>query len=270
MVRPRSEQLSVSTVDQRVDGGRTHQRVDDLIVEEPLTVQLDDVVVATTMRTPGHDFELAVGLCQTEGLLDGTDVTDVRYCATGADTEPDQNVVVVRTAGTGVAATPRLTMTTSSCGICGTEAIEQIGQRLQPLPMSPAISAATVLDVCRRAIDGQGLFATTGGVHAAAVFTEGGAIMTTREDVGRHNAVDKVIGSMYLDHLLPATRLGLFVSGRASFELVHKAWSAGFSWMIAVSAPTSLAVATARRAGLHLVGFVRNERFNVYAPAPQG
>lgn len=253
-------------MDQRVDGGQAHQRVDDLIVEEPLTVQLDDVVVTTTMRTPGHDFELAVGFCQTEGLLDGTAVTDVRYCTTGTASQAADNVVAVSTTGSGTVALPRLTMTTSSCGICGTEAIEQIGQRLAPLPAVEGLSAATVLNVCSRAIDGQGLFATTGGVHAAAVFTEAGEIMMTREDVGRHNAVDKVIGAMYLDHLLPATHLGLFVSGRASFELVHKAWSAGFSWMIAVSAPTSLAVATARRAGLHLVGFVRNERFNVYSP----
>jgi FdhD protein len=117
-----------------------------------------------------------------------------------------------------------------------------------------------------RVLGSQGLFNSTGAVHAAAAFTADGQVLLTREDVGRHNAVDKVVGRMLLDGQLPASGLGLFVSGRASFELVQKAWAAGFGTMVAVSAPTSLAVQTARRAGLHLVGFVRGDRLNVYSP----
>jgi FdhD protein len=260
--RRRSDTILVTTVDR--DGSRRHP--DELIVEEPMTIQIDGAVVATTMRTPGHDYELAAGFCFTDGLLAGAPVIGVRYCADGSAAASQFNVVTVETGGRAPTPTPRLGNTTSSCGLCGSEAIDQLCDRLAPLPDTAPIDLAVVASVPERVLGAQGLFNATGAVHAAAAFDAAGEVLLTREDVGRHNAVDKVVGRMLLDGQLPATGLGLFVSGRASFELVQKAWAAGFSTLVAVSAPTSLAVATARRAELRLAGFVRQGRLNVYSP----
>ena len=231
-----------------------------------MTIQLDGHRVATTMRTPGHDYELAAGFCHTDGLLGGARILGVRYCADGAAGDTEFNVVTVETGGRAPVPTPRLGNTTSSCGLCGNEAIDQLCDLLAPLPARAPIALPVLARLPDVVLAGQGLFSSTGAVHAAAAFTADGEVLLTREDVGRHNAVDKVVGRMLLDGGLPATGLGLFVSGRASFELVQKAWAAGFSTLVAVSAPTSLAVQTARRAGLHLVGFVRGDRLNVYSP----
>ncbi|MDO8362269.1 MAG: formate dehydrogenase accessory sulfurtransferase FdhD [Actinomycetota bacterium] len=261
-VRSRSETLLVTTV----QGGQRSRRPDELIVEEPMTVQLDGITVSTTMRTPGHDYELAVGFCLSEGLLAGHTVTGVRYCANGSAVGSEFNVVSVDTGGRAPAPRPRLGNTTSSCGLCGNDAIDELCAQLAPLPTTPPIEMAVLQSMPDRVRAAQGLFDATGAVHGAAAFTADGEVLLTREDVGRHNAVDKVVGRMLLDGRLPATGLGLFVSGRASFELVQKAWAAGFGTLVAVSAPTALAVHTARRAGLVLAGFVRADRLNVYAP----
>lgn len=249
-------------------GPALRRRPDDVIVEEPLTVHLDGHLVSTTMRTPGHDYELAVGFCFTEGLLAGATVDEVRYCATGSAVDTAFNVVTVSTGGRAPIPTPRLGVTSSSCGLCGTEQIDTLAQRLAPLPAGSA--AAVTLDLLRslpeRALGDQGLFAATGAVHAAAAFAPDGTMMCVREDVGRHNALDKVVGRLLLDGALPAHGWTAFVSGRASFELVSKAWAAGFSALVAVSAPTALAVHTARQAGLVLAGFVRGDTLNVYSP----
>jgi FdhD protein len=218
------------------------------------------------MRTPGNDYELAAGFCFSDGLLDGAPITGVRYCADGSATDSFFNVVTVETGGRAPVPTPRLGTTTSSCGLCGNDSIEALCDRLEPLAPAAAIALDVLTSMPAAVLDGQGLFSTTGAVHAAAAFSPTGEVLITREDVGRHNAVDKVVGRMLLDGRLPATGLGLFVSGRASFELVQKAWAAGFGTLIAVSAPTALAVQTARRAGLTLAGFVRGQRLNVYAP----
>ncbi len=262
MARRRSESLLVTVYEE----GSLQRRPDELIVEEPMTIQLDGAIVSTTMRTPGNDYELAAGFCFSDGLLAGARVTGVRYCADGAASESQFNVVTVETGGKAPVPTPRLGTTTSSCGLCGNDAIEALCDRLEPLPATPAIALDVLAGMPSSALTGQGLFATTGAVHAAAAFTPNGEVLITREDVGRHNAVDKVVGRMLLDGRLPATGLGLFVSGRASFELVQKAWAAGFGTLVAVSGPTALAVQTARRAGLTLAGFVRGQRLNVYAP----
>ena len=262
MARRRSESLLVTVYEH----GALKRRPDELIVEEPMTIQLDGAIVSTTMRTPGNDYELAAGFCFSDGLLAGARVTGVRYCADGAASESQFNVVTVETGGKAPVPTPRLGTTTSSCGLCGNDAIEALCDRLEPLPATPAIAFDVLAEMPSAALAGQGLFSTTGAVHAAAAFTPNGEVLITREDVGRHNAVDKVVGRMLLDGQLPATGLGLFVSGRASFELVQKAWAAGFGTLIAVSGPTALAVQTARRAGLTLAGFVRGQRLNVYAP----
>ena len=231
-----------------------------------MTIQLDGVKVATTMRTPGHDYELASGFCFSDGLLGQASIVGVRYCASGGAAESEFNVVTVETGGRAPAPQARLGNTTSSCGLCGNEAIDQLCDRLLPLPATEPITLSVLASMPDRVLGMQGLFSSTGAVHAAAAFSADGTVLLSREDVGRHNAVDKVVGRMLLDGALPATGLGLFVSGRASFELVQKAWAAGFATLVAVSAPISLAVHTARRGGLRLAGFVRGERLNVYAP----
>jgi FdhD protein len=267
--RKRSERLIVTKVSP--DGAR--RGPDELVVEEPLMIHLDGVAVTSTMRTPGNDFELAVGWCHTEGLLPGVPVTGVRYCATGSAVDTQFNVVTVETGGGAPPPSARLAHTSSSCGWCGSDQLDEMVHRIGPLPDTAPIPLEVLAAVPATVLGGQGLYASTGAVHAAAAFSPDGSILLTREDVGRHNAVDKVVGALLLDRQLPATGLGLFVSGRASVEMVQKAWSAGFATVVAVSAPTSLAVHAARRAGMTLVGFVRDGRMNVYSPerlAPPG
>jgi FdhD protein len=268
MARGRSETLLVTRV--TTAGGRTERtrRPDRLIVEEPLSIQLDGQLVTTTMRTPGHDYELAVGFCVSEGLLSGAPVTGVRYCADGSAVDSQFNVVTVETSGLAPPPTPRLGVTSSSCGLCGSDQIDLVAGRLAPLDptQAPHFDPELLLRVPELVLGGQGLFESTGAVHAAAAFSTTGEVVAVREDVGRHNAVDKVVGRLHLDGALPARSLGLFVSGRASFEIVTKAWSAGFGVLVAVSAPTALAAQTARRAGMVLAGFVRDGRMNIYAP----
>jgi FdhD protein len=240
---------------------------DDVIVEEPMEIRLDDALVSTTLRTPGNDFELACGFCFTEGLLGEAVVTGVRYCATGSAITTAFNVVTVDTGGHAPLPVPRLTMATASCGLCGSQTLGDLAARLAPLPAVEPFAPEVLDSVAAAVRRDQPLFARTGAVHAAAAFTRDGQVTVVREDVGRHNAVDKVVGRLLLDDRLPAHELGLFVSGRAGFELVQKAWAAGFTAMVAVSAPSALAVSTARAAGLLLVGFARDGRLNVYAPA---
>jgi FdhD protein len=256
----------------RVDAsGRSSRRPDRVIVEEPLTIQLDGELVTTTMRTPGNDFELAAGFCFTEGLLAGAAVTGVRYCADGPAIEGEFNVVTVETGGRAPVPVPRLGMTSSSCGLCGRDQLDALTERLAPFAADRREIAVDVLAAMpAKVLGGQGLVGETGAVHAAAAFDAEGTVVVTREDVGRHNAVDKVVGAMVLDGTLPAgsgDTIGLFISGRASIEMVQKAWAGGFGALVAVSAPTSLAVDAARRANLTLVGFVRPDGFNLYAPA---
>lgn len=234
-----------------------------------MTIQLDGEVVNTTMRTPGNDFELATGWCFSEGLLAGAPVTGVRYCANGSAMASAFNIVTVETGGRAPIPTPRLVVSSSSCGWCGSDQLDELAGRLAPLPQREPISSDVLGAMPGKVLDGQGLFSSTGAVHAAAAFTADGSVLLTREDVGRHNAVDKVIGRMLLDGELPAVAegsapVGLFVSGRASIEMVQKAWAGGFRALVAVSAPTSLAVDAARRANLTLAGFVRADGFNLY------
>jgi len=250
----------------KIDGTDIARRPDELIVEEPLAIHLDDHLITTTMRTPGHDFELAAGFCFTEGLLAGVPVQTCRYCATGSAVDTGFNVVSVETGGRAPVPEPRLMATTSSCGLCGSASIDELCERLEPVVDPILFDLALLAGVPDRMALEQGLFAATGAVHAAAAFDASGEPLVVREDVGRHNAVDKVVGRLLLDGALPANRLGLYVSGRSSFEIVQKAWAAGFAAVVAVSAPTSLAVDTARRGGLLLAGFVRDGRMTVYAP----
>jgi FdhD protein len=265
MIRKRTDKLLVV----KIDSESSRRVPDDLVVEEPMSIRLDGHLVATTMRTPGHDYELAAGFCFNEGLLAGAPVQGVRYCADGSAVDSNFNVVTVETGNRAPVPTPRLGTTTSSCGVCGTESIDVLVERLSPLPTERlvAISNELVLAIAGLVRPGQTLFDQTGAVHAAAAFDASGNVLVVREDVGRHNAVDKVVGRLLLDHSLPAHGLGLFVSSRASFEMVQKAWAAGFGTLVSVSAPTSLAVQTAKVAGMNLFGFVRDGSAVRYSPA---
>ena len=256
---------------QRWQAGQLHRRPDELIVEEPLEIRLDDHLVATTMRTPGHDFELAAGFCHGDGLLGGAAVVSCRYCGTGSAVDTEFNVVSVETGGRAPEPAPRVAATTSACGLCGSTAIEELRERIAPRVPAAPWAIDLLAGVPARVGGEQDLFERTGAVHAAVAFDRRGAPVVVREDVGRHNAVDKVVGRLLLDGALPARDLGLYVSGRAGFEIVQKAWAAGFSAVVSVSAPSSLAVEAARQGELTLVGFVRTDAddrvvCNVYSP----
>jgi len=250
----------------RAVGGALHDIdvPDRLIVEEPLSIRLDDTLVTTTMRTPGHDHELAVGFCFTEGLLHGEPVVGV-----GEPFADGRNTVTVRTDRRAPVPTPRLGTTSSSCGWCGRDQLEALVARLAPVETAATMKREVLMNVVEQVRAQQGLFGVTGAAHCAAAFDDDANILVLREDVGRHNAVDKVVGRLHLDGRtsVPAD-WGLFVSGRASIEMVQKAWAAGFGTLIAVSAPTALAVDAARQAGMTLAGFVRPTGFNLYSTAP--
>ncbi len=230
-----------------------------------MEIRLDAVTVATTMRTPGNDYELAVGFCHSEGLLDEARVRTVRYCAVTSAPESEFNVVTVGTDGGGPDAAPRIGPVNSACGVCGSTQLDALTARLMPLPDTPAFSAEVVAGLAGEVLGSQELFTRTGAVHAAALIAPSGEVLLVREDIGRHNAVDKVVGRLVLDGQLPATGHAMFISSRASYEMVQKAWAAGIGTLVAVSAPSSLAVSTATRAGMTLVGFVRGDSLNVYA-----
>jgi FdhD protein len=243
---------------------------DELAVEEPMAIELDGTLVATTMRTPGHDFELAAGFCFTEGLLAGVPVRGCRYCAEGPASESYYNIVSVDTGGLAPPPVARLGPITSACGLCGTATLTDLQDRLDPLPSHTPLPLDVLAAIPERVRPSQELFERTGAVHAAAAFDRRGEVLLVREDIGRHNAVDKVVGRLLLDEDLPAAELGLFVSGRASYELAQKAWAGGFSALVAVSAPSALAVTVARAAGMTLAGFVRNGQLNLYSPEHGG
>ena len=246
----------------RVDANGSRRVPDELIVEEPLAIRLDGELVATTMRTPGDDFELAVGFCITEGVLHDVPIRTVRYCGEGPAAQAEYNDVTVDTGGRAPAPTPRLGPASSSCGICGTVAIDDLRERLRPLEVEPF--EIRVLTGLADRIDGQALFSTTGAVHAAVAFDRSGKPQVLREDIGRHNAVDKVVGRLHMDGLLPVSYTHLTLPTRASFEMAQKAWAAGFACLVAVSGPSALAVETATAANLQLAGFARGDRLNLY------
>ena len=246
----------------------TRSRPDDLAVEAPLSLVLDGTVIATLMRTPGHDVELAAGWLVVEsGVVRREDVAGLAEVH-AFDLEPDR--VVIRLAAGVAPPRPRAYVTSAACGVCSVDVLDLEGTRP---PGVPAASegwsvAGEVLAALPDAMrEHQRAFDRTGGVHAAAVATVDGELLVVREDVGRHNAVDKVVGRSLLEGPFPLTDHLLVVSGRVSFELVQKAVAAGLSGIVAVSAPSSLAVDLAREHGLLLAGLVRGARMNLYAGA---
>ena len=263
----------------RLDDGHLADRTDVVTVEEPLEIRVEFTrnggretsAVSVTMRTPGDDFELAAGFLYGEGLVRRReDVAEISYCQTD---EPQRyNIVVVKLrpgAPFDPDALSRNFYMSSSCGVCGKaslEAVEVRGCEQIPdegLSLDPAILSG--LPEKLRAE--QGLFDRTGGIHAAGRFDEAGELISVREDVGRHNAVDKVVGQAFLDSELPMGRTILAVSGRTSFEIMQKALAAGIPLVVAVGAPSSLAVDLARSFNMSLLGFTRSDGFNVYAGA---
>jgi FdhD protein len=223
--------------------------------------------VAVTMRTPGNDFELAAGFLFTEGLIASqADVRNIRYCSVPS-AEQHYNVVSVTVTRQLELQAQRNFYATSSCGICGKASLDLIDVQCAPIPDGPLVQGATIVGLPGELRRAQSLFDQTGGLHAAALFDPTGRLLGAREDVGRHNAVDKLIGSELLAGHLPLHTGVLLVSGRASFEIIQKAATAGIPIVCAVSAPSSLAVDAARRFGLTLIGFLRDERFNVYTRA---
>jgi FdhD protein len=258
----------------RLAAGRSAtRRPDALAVEEPMELQVGGRPLAVTMRTPGHDVELAPGFLLTEGVITGAgELAAARYCDSSGDTATTYNVLDVSLAP-GVAppeaGVERNFYTTSSCGVCGKASLDavRLRTRFPPAGDSVRIDAETLYglpDALRRA---QRMFDSTGGLHAAGLFTSEGSPLVVREDVGRHNAVDKVLGWALLNGRIPAAGHVLMVSGRASFELVQKAAMAGVPVLAAVSAPSSLAVELAVDSGMTLVGFLRGTAMNVYAGA---
>jgi len=256
---------SILTVPVRKIDGEASTAVQDLLaIEEPLEIRIGEKTVSITMRTPGHDRELAAGFLFTEGILQDSDQIAGVACT--------KNSVTVELKAGVEADLERLQRhfyTSSSCGVCGKASIEAL--RMQGCPIlpkdSPLVDSAVVHRLPESIRREQSVFDRTGGLHAAALFENSGKLVLLREDVGRHNAVDKVIGAEMLAGRTASSNRLLFVSGRASFELVQKALMAGIPILAAVGAPSSLAVETAQRFNMTLLGFVREGRFNIYSGA---
>jgi FdhD protein len=253
-----------------VRDGSALDRGDRLAVEEPLEIRAggpgqEAVSVAVTMRTPGADFELAAGFLVTEGLIGGHgDIASVAYCEL-PDEEQQYNVVTVRlTSPFDASRLARNFFATSSCGVCGKASLDHVRLVCPRIEPGPVLGRSAILAMPDAVRSAQRIFEQTGGLHAAALFDAQGRLGEVREDVGRHNAVDKLVGHAVLDSCLPLSANALFVSGRVSFEIVQKAAMAGLPIVCAVSAPSSLAVDTASELGMTVVGFVRGSGFNVY------
>ncbi|MEV5540666.1 formate dehydrogenase accessory sulfurtransferase FdhD [Saccharopolyspora shandongensis] len=258
----------------RIRDGVRSQRPDTLTAEEPMEIRVGGRPLTVTMRTPGHDFDLAVGFLVSEGVIGSADdVTSIRYCA-GATSDGGNTYNVVDVALAAGVAPPDASLernfyTTSSCGLCGKASLDAV-RTTTTWPLgedSLRIDPSTLAVLPDRLREAQRVFDSTGGLHAAGLFTADGRLTCLREDVGRHNAVDKVVGDALRAGRLPLRDSVLMVSGRASFELVQKAVMAGIPALAAVSAPSSLAVDLAADAGLTLIGFLRGTSMNVYSGA---
>ena len=259
----------------KVEDGRVRVRPDVLATEEPMEIRLISgtakQTVAVTMRTPGSDFELAAGFLYSEGIVSSQeDIRKISYCVDAdVDAEQQYNIVNVELQGGreyDLRPLERHFFTTSACGVCGKASLEQLELRGSPvIPPGPEVAAETIYSLPEKLRAAQGLFEATGGLHAAALFDAAGELVALREDVGRHNATDKLIGWALLDGRIPLGDHIVMVSGRSSYEIMQKCLTAGVPIVCAVSAPSSLAVDVAREFGMTLVGFLRGSKFNAYA-----
>ena len=251
----------------KCDGAKKSKPQTDLLaVEEPLEIRVQGRSVAVTMRTPGHDRELAAGFLLSEGIIrDRRDVVEILHCRAAAAPANTLNVFLAPTLKVDFAQLTRHVFATSSCGLCGKASIESVHQHFPPVKSAIRVAAKNLARLPALMRAAQPTFAQTGGLHAAAIFDANGELVVLREDVGRHNAVDKVLGFGLLEKKLPFDSHILLVSGRASFEIMQKALAGRIPMVCSVSAPSSLAVEFARESGQALVGFLRGETMNVYA-----
>jgi len=256
-----------------VEHGKVRRRTDQLATEEPLEIRLvsPQVTVAVTMRTPGADFELAAGFLYSEGAVNSKqDIQRISYCVDPkVDGQQRYNIVNVQLRqGLRVDLSPleRHFFTSSACGVCGKASLDALRSRLSPvIPFGPEVPVEVIYSLPEQLRCAQQVFSTTGGLHAAALFDHQGQLIAVREDVGRHNALDKLVGSALLSDQMPFHHPIVMVSGRSSFEILQKCLAARVPIVCGVSAPSSLAVALAQEFGITLVGFLRGERFNVYS-----
>lgn len=255
-----------------VRGAHGEVRPDRIVGEEPMEIRAvgpdgqAPVSVAVTMRTPGHDAELAVGFLVTEGLIRPGDVERTTFGDVAIVAQPENEITVhLARALDPAAIATRNFVASASCGICGKASLDQIAIRCDPLEAGPRVTPATLVALPAALRSAQALFEATGGIHAAGLFDGAGRLILLREDVGRHNALDKLVGAAALAGKLPLRGRVLLVSGRVSFEIVQKAAVAGIPIVAAISAPTDLAVEAARRLSMTLVGFLRGDGFNIYA-----
>jgi FdhD protein len=247
-------------------GIKPEKQSDTLVREEPLEIRVRGKSIAVTMRTPGHDRELAAGFLLSEGIIHHHDeIVEIAPCLESDSPENTLNVFLAPSVEIDFARLTRHVFASSSCGLCGKASIESVHQHFSPVESNPAIASETLIDLPRRMRAAQQTFAKTGGLHAAAIFDLQGNLLVLREDAGRHNAVDKVLGWGFLEIKLPFDSHVLLVSGRASFEIVQKALAARIPIIAAVSAPSSLAVEFAQESNQTLVGFLRGDTFNVYS-----
>jgi FdhD protein len=273
MTRPAAPDIRV----RKWAGGQWTDAPDAVVMEEPLQLLLDGQELSVVMRTPGEDLELALGLLFAEGIVRSLDdVKEVRISAESGETASavrveasivESNQVDVHLGRAPRRRPERSMLASSACGVCGAVLIEDLRRDLAVLPPGPSVDPSLLPSLVERLRSGQGVFDRTGGLHGAGLFSPHGEPACVREDVGRHNAVDKVVGRMLLDRRLPLGDTVLVVSGRAGYEIVQKSINAGIAVLAAVGAPSSLAVALAREFNQTLVGFLRGERFNVYSAA---
>lgn len=262
----------------RWTAGQWSESPDAVVMEEPLQLLIDGEPLSVVMRTPGHDIELAMGLLFAEGVVrSAKDVKSVRISAEAGETDNrtrvDSSLVESNHIDVHLAAPPdrrpqRSMLASSACGVCGSLMIEDLRHGLATLASGPRVKALVLPSLVDALRAGQGVFDRTGGLHASGLFDVDGRLQCVREDIGRHNALDKVVGRALLDGTLPLSNTVLVVSGRAGYEIVQKSIAAGIPILAAVGAPSSLAVALAREFNQTLVGFLRGERFNVYS-APE-
>jgi FdhD protein len=252
-------------------GAADARDADEVVVEEPLEIRVAGEPVAVTMRTPGHDRQLALGFLFSEGIVRTVDdVGSVFHCGRPGDEGFGNTVDVIPAPGGALSlervdASRRGTLTTAACGVCGRLCIDDLLARCAPLADASRVAPATITAAFEHLRARQELFRRTGGIHAAGIFTADGTALAIYEDIGRHNAVDKAVGHLVLERGMPATGAMLLVSGRASFEMVQKAVTAGIAVIASVSAASSLAIDLARRTGATLVAFARDGRMNVYS-----
>jgi FdhD protein len=249
-----------------LENGVFLERDDMLVTEEPLELRVNNEILNTTMRTPGHDFELCLGWLFNEGIIQNSN--DVYRISHDPNDELENTVVVELKTQPNLEHFKRKTLTSSACGVCGTASLENLkAGGLQKIKSRARISVKTLLELPLKLRVSQDVFDVTGGIHAAALFTVHGDLIASREDVGRHNAVDKLIGWMLLENQIETQEFVMLTSGRCGFEIAQKCVAASVPILASVSAPSSLAVELAIEFDLTLVGFLREERFNIYANA---